>query len=168
MKQALLLLCLVLSACGTHPPLPARPAIGEITVFAFTGRLAVRQGEARHHVRIDWRHAPGHDTILLTTPLGQGVAEITRDASGAHLTLADRRQFSAANWDDLSEQVFGFHLPLSSSTRWLQGDTTDMQGWRLLVTDRESADPQALPTVLEFERDDISVRLKVDEWSEAR
>ena len=139
--------------------------------FAFVGRLAVRQGETRHHVNVDWRHDTQRDEILLTTPLGQGIAEIVRDAVGAHLTLADKRSFVAADWSALSRQVFGFALPLNASARWLLGDlgkegTTE--GWRVTVIEREGAAAEALPTVIELERDDITVRLKIDEWSEVK
>jgi outer membrane lipoprotein LolB len=167
-----LLLCLLLLAgCATSPPLhplPPRPAADAITAFAFYGRLAVRQGESRHHMKIDWRHTAARDDILLATPLGQGVAEIVRDAVGARLTLADKRSFTADDWGMLAEQVFGFRLPLSATSRWLLGTPADAEGWRMRVIERESEAPDALPTVIELERDDIHVRLKIDEWSEVR
>lgn len=161
-------LILLLVGCSAAPLLPSRPLPADISAYAFSGRLAVRQGSMHHHVRVDWRHDPGSDTILLATPLGQGIAELSRDAGGARLVLADRRRFEAPNWDALTEQVFGFRLPLSSSARWLLGETTDSQGWRLAITERESAAAHALPTAIEFERDDISVHLKIDEWSEVQ
>ncbi len=166
-----LLLCLLLAGCATSPPSGQRPAITEITTFAFIGRIAVRQGETRHYINIDWRHANDSDEILLNTPLGQGLAELTRNAAGAHLTLADQRHFTAQDWSTLSAEVFGFRLPLAASARWLVGevaDTKDTEGWRVTVVERESNAPHALPTIIELERDDIFVRLKIDEWSEVQ
>lgn len=128
----------------------------------------MRQGEVRHHARIDWRHTLTTDEILLATPLGQGLAELTRDATGARLILADRRHFAADNLSALSRQVFGFALPLETSARWLLGDTAVTEGWRVTIVERESAAADALPTVIELERDDIVVRLKIDEWSEVQ
>ncbi len=161
-------LVLALAGCAANPLLPARSPAAEISQFSFIGRLAVQQGETRHHVNIDWRHAPATDEILLTTPLGQGVAEIIHDAAGARLTLADRRRFAAEDWSTLSQQVFGFPLPLKASSRWLLGDIADTEGWRVTVVERESAATDALPTVIELERDDITVRLKIDEWLEVK
>jgi outer membrane lipoprotein LolB len=163
-----LLVCLLLAGCAAAPPAPPRPAIQDISAFAFSGRIAVRQGESRHHAKLDWRHDAAGDEILVTTPLGQGVAEITRTAAGAHLLLADQRRFDAADWGELSQEVFGFQLPLNASARWLLGDMANTEGWRIEVIERESAVPDALPTVIELERDDIAVRLKIDEWSEVR
>lgn len=164
-------LALWLSACASLPPassLAPRPPAHEISAFALTGRIAVRQGEQRHHVKVDWRHTASHDEILLSTPLGQGVAELTRDAHGARLALADRRSYAAADWSDLSTEVFGFRLPLSGALRWLLGDLSDTGDWQVKIEERESEAPDALPTVIELERGDIAVRVKIDEWGEVR
>jgi outer membrane lipoprotein LolB len=164
-------LALWLGACTNLPPassLAARPAANEISTFAFSGRIAVRQGEQRHHVKIDWRHTAANDEILLTTPLGQGIAELMRDARGARLELADRRSYAAADWSDLSAEVFGFRLPLSGALRWLLGDLSDTGEWQVRIEERESEAPNALPTVIELERGDIGVRVKIDEWSEVQ
>jgi len=160
------LLAFLLSGCVANPPLPSRPSLAAINAFAFSGRVSVRQDESRHHASIDWRHTSAKDEILLTTPLGQGLAEITRDADGARLLLADGRRFAAADWSALSEEIFGFRLPLKTSARWLLGMTGDTEGWRIAVVERESAAPDALPAVIELERDDIAVRLKIDAWSD--
>jgi outer membrane lipoprotein LolB len=159
---------LFLVGCAAVPIVPLRPAVQEVTQFSFIGRLAVRQGETRHHVNVDWRHDPQRDEILLTTPLGQGIAEIVRDAGGAHLTLADKRSFAADDWSALSQQVFGFPLPLKASARWLLGDTGNIEGWRVTIVERETPAADALPMVIELERDDIAVRLKIDEWIEVK
>ena len=159
---------LLLAGCATVGTLPQRPAVQDITQFAFVGRLAVRQGETRHHVNIDWRHDALSDEILLTTPLGQGIAELVRAAGGARLTLADRRSYAAPDWGALSQQVFGFPLPLGASPRWLLGELGATEGWRVTVVERESGAVDALPTVIELERDDIAVRLKIDEWLEVQ
>jgi outer membrane lipoprotein LolB len=160
------LLALLLAGCASVPPAPPRPAPESISAFAFSGRIAVRQGDNRHNAGIDWRHSAARDEVLLATPLGQGIAAIVRDAAGARLTLADRRSFAAADWGELSAEVFGFRLPLGAATRWLLGATGDAEGWQVRVLERESDLPNALPTLLEFERDDIHVRLRIDEWTE--
>lgn len=137
--------------------------------FAFEGRIAVRQGETRHHAHIAWRHDAARDEILLTTPLGQGIAEIVRDADGARLTMADRRQYSARDWETLSVQIFGTPLPLAGLPRWLLGEAPPpASGWQVEILDRESASADALPTLIEMKRDDIELRLKIDEWIEVR
>lgn len=159
---------LLLSGCAGVPLLPERPPAAQIEQFVISGRITVRQGESRHHARLDWRHESTRDEILLTTPLGQGVAELTRDVAGARLLLADQRRFAADDWNSLAQQVFGFPLPLSAATRWLVGDLAETRGWRVTVVARESDAADALPTEIELERDDIMVLMRIDEWSEVR
>lgn len=158
----------LLAGCAIVPVTPAAslPLATEITQFAFNGRLAVRQNETSHHLNIDWRHTPDNDEILLTTPFGQGVAELSRDASGARLILADQRSLAANDWNALAREVFGIPLPLDRVHRWLIGDLSDTRGWRIEILERENQ--EGLPSLLELERDDIKVRLKIDAWQEAR
>lgn len=150
-------------------PAPARPSPRDITAFALSGRIAVRQGDSRYSAHLDWRHDEAHDEILVTTPLGQGVAELVRDGDGARLTLADRRQYAAADWQALSEQVFGVRLPLAGLPRWLLGDPPDAgSGWRIEILDREAAAANPLPTFIELRREDVELRLRIDDWSEVK
>lgn len=140
-----------------------------LTAFAFEGRVSVRQGEIRHHANIYWRHGSGRDEILLTTPLGQGVAELSRDASGARLVMADRREYAAPDWETLSARVFGSPLPLDGLPAWLSGRPPAVgNGWRIDYLDYQSEAADALPTLIELKRDEMELRLKIDEWSESR
>jgi outer membrane lipoprotein LolB len=101
----------------------------------------------------------------LTTPLGQGVAELTRDPQGARLVTADRREVLAADWAGLAEQVFGTRLPLDSLPDWLSGrPPTRLSGWRVEYLEYQSDAADALPTLIEATRGDIGLRLKVSEW----
>lgn len=186
-------LCLLLGGCTLLPPTaqaPAipRPARAAIAAFAIDGRLAVRQGERNYVSGISWQHAAERDEMLLTTPLGQGIAELVRDRNGARLTMADRREITAANWDELSAKIFGFHLPLSALPRWLVADVPAqaqllvrdaagrpqrlrIDGWEIAYGSYESAAADALPTLVEMHRDDpdaIELRLKIDSWAQVR
>jgi len=160
---------------------PQRAPRASIVAFTFSGRIAVQQDGRNHVSNINWQHAAARDEILLTSPLGQGLAELTRDSAGAHLKLADRREFAAADWEGLAAQVFGMPLPLSALPRWLVGDIPAgaqsialdetgrprqvlIDGWRIGYLDYESASANALPTLIELQRGDIEMRLKVNEW----
>jgi outer membrane lipoprotein LolB len=155
----------------------ARPSRGDIPAFSLDGRVAARQEATQHYANLSWRHTRETDDIVLTTPLGQGVAELIRDADGARLKSADGRTVSAVDWEELSSRVFGFPLPLDGMPRWLLGDVATVRrdgqgrpvaaqadGWDIDYRAYESDAPDALPTLVEFRRGDISVRLKVDAW----
>ncbi|MCX7175029.1 MAG: lipoprotein insertase outer membrane protein LolB [Proteobacteria bacterium] len=178
----------ILAACAQLPgaasgdAVPAqRPARANINDYLMTGRLAVNQGQQHYAVSITWRHTSERDEIFLATPLGQGVAELTRDAAGARLTTAERREFNAPDWQALSAQVFGFALPLSALPRWLLAEVPaealgvkyDGAGrpqrmvandWQVAYLEYASDAADALPALIELKHEDIEVRLKVDEW----
>lgn len=162
--------------------LAPRPPASAIEAYTLSGRISVRQGEVRHASNITWEHNASRDEILLSTPLGQGIAELTRDAGGARLVTSDRREFSAPDWEDLSTSVFGFALPLSFLPRWVVADVPGSakrdaagrpqhfsdRGWMVDYRDYESESVYALPQLIEIRRDDIEVRLKIDEWQMIR
>lgn len=159
---------LLLAACASLP-MPTDQALGPaLESFALAGRLALRQGERSDHLRFDWEHSPGVDNLLLTTPLGQGVARVRRDAGGASLETAAGRRHAAADWESLTQQVFGVVLPLDDLPEWLRGAHPgrdgEVAGWRVRVTEVSPfRQGRLLPRVLEVRKDDIELRLVVDE-----
>jgi outer membrane lipoprotein LolB len=187
-RHALIAFCLVIAGCAVPVPRQtaqvARPPRDRITAFTLDGRLAVRHGEAHYSANLSWQHSVARDAILLSGPLGQGLAEMVRDDGGARLTLADHREFVAAGLDQLSAQVFGVALPLSGMARWVLGDATDgsvsasddtlrpremaVQGWTIELLEWESPASSALPTLIDVHRDDLGTRLKVLEWQDVR
>lgn len=140
-----------------------------LTQFELDGRIVVRESQSRHYANISWRHGERGDVILLTTPLGQGVAELTRDAQGARLVTADRKEYVADDWAGLSEQVFGARLPLDDLPQWLSGHAPPAaSGWRVEYLEYQSDTADALPTLIEATRGNVGLRLKVSEWLVAK
>lgn len=171
--------CTLLPSTGELPPRPLRSAI---EAYSLSGRISVRQGEVRYAANIAWQHDSSRDEILLSTPLGQGIAELTRDAAGARLITSDRREFGAPDWEELSVRVFGFALPLTLLPRWVVADAPDGarrdaagrpqhfsdDGWAVDYRDYEGEAAHALPQLIEIRRDEVEVRLKIDEWQMVR
>lgn len=141
----------------------------QLSQFELDGRIVVRESQSRHYANISWRHDAQRDEILLTTPLGQGVAELSRDARGVRLVMADRKEYAAADWEGLSEQVFGVRLPLDDLPQWLSGRAPPAaSGWRVEYLEYQSDAADALPMLIEARRGDIELRLKVSEWVSTR
>jgi outer membrane lipoprotein LolB len=157
----------MLAACASVPAVaPVVRSPRPVEMFALDARIAVRQGEAHHYANIAWQHDARRDSILVTTPLGQGVAELSRDETGARLVTADRREIAAPDWEGLAERVLGARLPLNDMPQWLVGrPPAPSSGWQVEYLDYQSEAPDALPTLIELRRDDIEVRLKIDEWN---
>lgn len=179
-----LLLLSMLGACAQLPGIESvpRPPRAAIEAYSLTGRITVRQGEQRYVAGIAWQHDALHDEILLSNPLGQGIAELTRDAGGARLTMADRREYRAPDWEGLATRMFGFALPLSLLPRWMVADAPEgakldasgrpkhfvADGWAVDYSDYESETDSAMPQRVDLKRDDIELTLKIDEWQMVR
>src|SRR6185436_12921277 len=61
------------------------------------------------------------DEMLLTTPMGQGVARLVRTEGEITLTTQDGREHKAADAESLTEQVLGFRVPIVGLADWVRG-----------------------------------------------
>lgn len=132
------------------------------------GRISLRQGERRDHLRFRWEHTPGSDVVLLMSPLGQGLAELTRDATGARLTQPNQAVIAADTLPQLAQRVFGAPLPLDAMAEWLRGArpalSGEADGWRVVISDTSAFRQSRLLRVMEARREDVEFKLIVDEW----
>lgn len=175
-RNALAGLCLaLLAACATTPAsLPAGAS------FELTGRVAVRSDQEAASGRLFWRHGPAFDDLIISTPLGQGIAEITRRAERYTLTTADSRRVTASDPEALTAQALGWRLPLAGLPDWVRGqaypraesevrfgqnarpELIRQLGW---VIEYLAYDDQAgLPSRLRLTRDGLDIRLTIDSW----
>lgn len=180
---------IVLAGCAAPallPPDAAAPARDTLDAFAIEGRFTLRQQQTSYSGRLSWRHAGDAaaggegDEILLASPFGQGIAQISASAAGAQLVTSDGKVYAASDSEQLTRDVLGYPLPLVQLADWLRGRgpgdfTRDAAGrpLRLLSADwridyeYDSDDAQALPARLFAQRaDGAELRLRIDEWSE--
>lgn len=176
-RMAVAGLCLTLVAgCATAPG----PAPGA-TTFELNGRVAVRTAREAASGTLFWRHGADFDDLLISTPLGQGVAEIIRRADRYTLTTADARHLSAADPEALTEEVLGWQLPLAGLPDWVQGrvypkapgdvdygadsrpQVIRQLGWTIEYL--AYGDGVGLPSRLRLVRTGIDIRLSIDSWT---
>jgi len=182
------LTALCLAACaqfpaatdGTQPngqPIVLGPPL---EAFIATGRIALRQEKRSDHLRFRWQHTAAGDTVLFMSPLGSGVAEITRDADSVRLTRPDQPPVIADSLPELAQRVFGSPLPLDALADWLRGARPELRGevdgWRIEISDtsplpaREAASQarkahqRRLLRVATISRGDVELKLIVDDW----
>ena len=136
---------LLLSACATAPVKPAGDAELEARTTTWRGRFAYAF-EARDGVeprrdsgtggfvlravrapQAPRMPPPGVESLSLElySPLGQTVAVASSDASGASIRLADGRRLEAADPEALTEQAFGWRMPIGRLADWLDGRSGD-------------------------------------------
>jgi outer membrane lipoprotein LolB len=152
-------LVLLLCACAQ---VDLRPP--EQVEFDLLGRIAARYRDDGFTGNVNWRHAAVGDEMLITTPLGQGVARIVRQGDAVQLTTADGKEFRAADSESLTERVLGFRLPIEGLADWVQGKpspTLESRGWKVEYLQR---DEQNRPRLMRMTYQGVEVRFAVSEW----
>ncbi|MCZ7566776.1 MAG: lipoprotein insertase outer membrane protein LolB [Burkholderiales bacterium] len=166
------------AGCAAVPRVPP-PAEG----FEMSGRVAVRHGAESASARMAWRHAPAYDELLITSPLGQGIAELTRRDGVYSLQTADGRRLSAPDPEALTERALGWRLPLAGLPDWVRGrpqaghaaetrygddrraTRVRQLGWTIEYLAYDDA--TGLPSRLRLTREDLDIRLAIDRWVRA-
>jgi outer membrane lipoprotein LolB len=164
-----------LGACATLPE-PRLPPPGG---FELSGRVAIRHARDSGSARIFWRHSDDADDLRITSPVGQGIAQISREGGRFTLVTGERVEYRAADAESLTEQALGWRLPLSGLSDWVrarasparpaevlgrpgEGLEIRQDGWR--VTYEEFRDGR--PFRLRLAREGIEIRLVVDQWAD--
>jgi len=158
-KRAVWFLLLIIWACA-QAPLRAP----EQVEFDLLGRIAARYKDDGFTGNVTWRHAATGDEMLITTPLGQGVARIVRQGDAVQLTTAEGKEFRAGDSEELTERVLGFRLPIEGLANWVQGRPSpvlESRGWRVEYLER---DEQNRPRLMRMTYQGVQVRFAVTEW----
>jgi len=164
----------VLGACASLPEAGHPPPGG----FELSGRVAVRYGKDAASGRIFWRHSGDADELLITSPLGQGIARLNRNGDQFRLTTGDKKEYRADNAEDLTEQALGWRLPLAGLSDWVQARPSpgrpsevrgkvnrDLELWQdgWHVAYEEFRDGR--PFHLRLSRENLEIQLIVDQWT---
>jgi outer membrane lipoprotein LolB len=175
----LLALCAGLAGCAQLPFFQARES-GNPEAFEAQGRVYVRYGPRAFSGALRWQHAAHADQVWLGGPLGQTVAHIARDSSGAELTTADQQVYRATSIEALTREGLGWSLPLADLSYYVVGEVPPEaasgaerdasgrivrvahDGWSVRWV---ALDPQASaerPGRIELGKDDVEIRFVVD------
>jgi outer membrane lipoprotein LolB len=158
-KRAAWLALLFLWACAQ---VELRPP--EQVDFDLLGRISARYRDDGFTGNVTWRHAAAGDEMLITTPLGQGVARIVRQGDAVHLTTAEGKEFRAPDSESLTERVLGFRLPIEGLADWVRGRPSpalEGRGWKVEYLQR---DERNRPRLMRMTYQGVEVRFAVTEW----
>ena len=161
MKVVVVLLAAFLAACAQ---VELKPPEGPLE-FSLAGRIAARSGKEAFTGNIAWRHARGGDEMLITTPTGQGVAQIIRQGDAVVLKTSEPREYRAADSEELTQRVLGFRLPIEGLAESVQGKPSpslEGRGWKV---EYQEYDAQRRPTRLRLTNAGAEVRLAIHQWN---
>ncbi len=174
----------VLSACATPRVPVSAPSVVKLSVdtpWSLQGRIAIKAGENSQSGQLHWQHRPGSESMLLLSPLGQGVARIVSDNSGVTLEIPNKPARHAPDAESLTREALGVALPLSGLRHWIlvrpdplrpfeqSLDNTGrvaqirQDGWIIDYPQYMSeSDPR--PRKLNVARAGLEIRLVIDKW----
>jgi len=127
---------------------------------------------------MSWKADAESDEILLSSPLGQGLASINKNSHGVILTRPGEPVLEAENVEALTQKALGFRLPLSGLRYWLQAKTnpsspSEIRLNSLGVVEQISQDGWTIdylqyrenrPRKIQVAREGLEIRLVIDEW----
>lgn len=179
-----LLAATLLTGCVAAPSRTpeAREAIRNFALEArFSLRVSTPGLEAQSAGgRLSWEQKEGQSRLLLSSPLGYGLAEIESTPNHAVLRMANGEVHESNDPDSLMENVTGQRLPVTQLPDWLLGRAgkqskflSDFQGrpqqieeagWQIDYSyDSDARD--ALPSQLKLNHNgQIELRLRIEEW----
>jgi outer membrane lipoprotein LolB len=160
--RAVALLFAAFFAACTHVEI--KPPEGPLE-FSLAGRIAARSGKESFTGNISWRHARGGDEMLISTPTGQGVAQILRQGDAVVLKTSEPREYRAADSEELTERVLGFRLQIEGLAETVQGRPSpalEARGWKV---EYQEYDDQRRPTRLRLTNAGAEVRLAIHQWN---
>ncbi len=182
--SASVLFGLGLAGCAVLPPATVAPVASQAPrIFDLAGRIAVKYRDQSSSGSLRWRHQADQDDITLLSPLGQTVTQITRDADGVTLIDQAHKIHRAADTETLTQELLGWRLPLAGLGYWVVGQPApslpyqaehDAQqhptqrvqdGWRVNYSAWQTVDGQGLPHKMTLQRDDLEIRLVMDQWT---
>jgi outer membrane lipoprotein LolB len=164
---------MLLAACAAPDfQLPARDV-----EFELAGRIAMKYRDEAASGNVAWRHGLKDDELLLTSPLGQGLARLVRSGEEVTLTTQDGREYKAADAESLTEQVLGFRLPLAGLADWVRARPApgpavtrkdaqgrfaqiEQSGWKVEYLEYAGK----LPARLNLTYPGVQLRLAIAEW----
>jgi outer membrane lipoprotein LolB len=171
-----------LAACAS--PHGARaPAHDLLSAYVLDARFGLRDGDSSYSGRLNWRHDPEGDSVLLQDPFGGGVAELDAGPRGARMRLSDGQTAEADDARELMHRVTGVALPVRDLARWLTARGTDgaaataerdargrvvrqvRQGWAIEYSYDDAA-ADALPArIFAANGQGIELRLAIEAWA---
>jgi outer membrane lipoprotein LolB len=160
--------------------------IAQIKQFSLKGRLGLQASGKGFSGQLQWQHDALLDDVILLSPLGNQVALIKKTPRQVTLTDAKGQTLSAENAEILTEKTLGWQLPLAGLADWSLGKPSQasmststwdqlgrltslkQEGWLIEYQSYTNAAPYTLPNRLTLRRDQVYLKLIIDDWSDLK
>jgi outer membrane lipoprotein LolB len=166
LRATLAIASLALASCAMTPATTTLAPLESVPgAFEMTGRIAIRQGNRSDIAKLRWTHDGARDLWVISSPIGNEVARIESGKGAATLQRAGASPESAADFPSLTERLLGVPLDPAALASWLHGgNATTPGGWNVAIDEKQRAGAVDIARRITASRDDVSVRLVVDEY----
>lgn len=180
-----LLIILLLAGCAALPvpeSVPEGVSPAGITDWKINGRISLTRGDQGWHAGLDWENRADRYHLQVTGPLGQGALQLAGDPAGVILIDSESRVHTARDADTLLAQVTGWDIPVAGMQYWVRGlsapgdavrvtldpdgrlQQLEQSGWVITYQRYQAIGGHDWPAKLRLVRDDLAVRLVIDQW----
>lgn len=156
--------------------------------FDLVGRISVKTSNDGFSGGIRWQHRNHFHHLLMLSPIGQVVAQIEQNDQGIQLITSDQKVYYATSIEDLTEQVFGWKLPITGLEYWIMGRANPLiiaeidmdhndrviairqDGWEITYLDYFSRavldhnKAKIAPRIIELNYPNLKLKLVIDNW----
>jgi outer membrane lipoprotein LolB len=152
--------------------------------WALQGRVAFRSPEQSGSARLSWQQRGGRYQLSVDGPLGVGGVRIEGDDAQVQVDSHGERHVYTAAPETVLAATLGYELPVRALRYWVLGlsdpqggravwgvvpgtavPTLRQAGWTVRYESREARVAEVpLPTRLNLDRGDLSLRLLVEHW----
>jgi outer membrane lipoprotein LolB len=180
----------VLAGCKTLPPAPPESAPWDVRKaalqardqFDLKGRIAVAVAQEGFNAKLRWQQRGKQSNLALDGPLGVGGVRITSNGDSLKVLNAHGQQLDSEAAKQEINSKLGFEPPIASLRYWVLGvpdpattseevlddskrlATLKQDGWQIDYTAYANVRGQSLPSKATLTREDVRVRLFVDDW----
>ena len=185
---------LLLSACTTSPLLPTvgdpqqawqerKQVLSAIDHFRISGRMSISRDVEAWHINLVWKQSGDHYDIQLSGPFGAGQVRLSGNGQGPVLLETSEGKFYASSPELLLFEQTGVQMPVSGLRFWLLGlpepsrqvearrldkrgrlSLLQQEHWRVKMKRYKEVGNMELPDKVFASKDDLKVRLVIDEW----
>jgi outer membrane lipoprotein LolB len=158
------------------------PKILAINNWHLFGRLSVRDAKESGLVKLDWRHGGLIDELTLGTSIGGVIAKLTY-VNGKIIIVDSDGNGRIVTEEELRSEI-GYAPPLNHLKFWIRGLPNpavdalikesgsdgrflfEQDGWNVNLTRFKMFGEFYLPAKVSLNKDDLEIKLVVDEWLE--
>lgn len=160
-------------------------ALQQLDHWTLTGKLAIFLESDRQSANIYWQQQGDDYSIQLTTFIGTRILQVTKNEQGVEIINNDDEVFTGQDANTLIKQLSpGLDLPIAALQQWIKGNpanasyqlndqqqVSELLGldanqnlWEVDFQQYQVFSGTVLPTKVNLKRDDIRVKIAINQW----